>query len=78
MKNDDSINIFKNSDKNKLNLKGLKFLTAVVKPLKGKNIINVHSGFKIEIICFCSLENASVDITFELYTNSQIKIITHK
>ena len=74
LKNDESINFFKSSDKNKLNLKGLKFLTAKVKPLKG-NIINVHSGFKIEIICFCSLEKASVDITFELYTNNQIKLL---
>ncbi len=74
LKNDDSINFFKSSDKNKLNLKGLKFLTAKVKPSKG-NIINVHSGFKIEIKCFCSLENASVDITLELYTNNQIKLL---
>ena len=51
-----------------------KFLSIRISPSKG-DIISISSGFKIEFLCYCNLEKSAVDISFEIFSNDEIKLI---
>ncbi len=56
--------------------KKFKFLGVKITPSKG-DLITVDSGFIIEFDCFCFLSKSAVDITYEIYTNDEIKLFHH-
>jgi lipopolysaccharide transport system ATP-binding protein len=51
-----------------------KFLSVKISPNQG-NVISISSGIKIQFHCYCNLERSAVDISFEILTNDEIKLI---
>ena len=56
--------------------KKFKFLGVKITSLKDE-IITVSSGFKIEFICISYLSKSAVDISYEIFTYDEIKLIHH-
>ena len=54
----------------------LKFLEVKVSSLIGE-IITIDSGFKIDISCYCFLSKTAVDISFEILSQDEVKLIHH-
>ena len=54
--------------------KKLKFIGIKVTPTKGK-IITISSGITIEFSCFCFISNLTVDVSYEIYTQDEVKLI---
>ena len=45
-----------------------------ISPNQG-NVIIISSGLKIQFHCYCNLEKSVVDVSFEILTNHEIKLI---